>query len=422
VDVALAPVLDGTPLADPGPNIASALDYGAISSYRELAPGSYAVSVRAAGTGPRTPPALSIRVEIPSGGARTVALSGSFADLSLTVLTDDLSAPAPGSARVRVLAAAAGAPTVDAVRTGGPALARGLPFGSAGAPVTVPAGPSTVRVDAGTGPSADLPLDLSAGSVTSLLVLDGPDGGLTLRPVVDAAGPAAVPVGPVAAGAGGTANPGPALPAVALAAGSSVVLACLRGRRRAVLSLVAALGAVTVPAGATTPPAATPPPPAVAVAEAPSGAAPAVATPTRLQVPSAGIDAPLTGIGLDDDGLLTPPGDLATAGWYRQGPAPGRPGPAVIAGHVDGADRPAVFFRLREVAAGDAVLITRADASVVRFTVTRVARYAKSAFPTAEVYGPTPGAELRLITCGGQFDRARGSYRDNVVIYASAAP
>jgi sortase (surface protein transpeptidase) len=144
--------------------------------------------------------------------------------------------------------------------------------------------------------------------------------------------------------------------------------------------------------------------------------------PTRLRVPSVGIDAPLTGIGLDDDGLLTPPGDLATAGWYRQGPAPGRPGPAVIAGHVDGADRPAVFFRLREVTPGDTVLVTRADASVVRFTVTRVARYAKAAFPTADVYGPTQDAGLRLITCGGRFDRAKGSYRDNVVVYASVAP
>ena len=419
MDVALAPVHDGTPLADPGPDIASGLHYGAIGSYRKLTPGSYAVSVRAAGTGARTPPALSIRVEIPPGGARTVALRGSFADLSLTVLTDDLTAPAPGSARVRVLAAAAGAPTVDAVRTGGPALARDLPFGSAAAPIAVPAGPATVQVSAGAGPTADVPLDLSAGSITSLLVLDGPDGGLTLRPVVDATGPAAVPVGPVAAGAGGTANPGTALPAVALAAGSLALLASLRGRRRAVLSLVAALGAVTVPAGATSPPAVTPTPAAVAVA---SRAAPAVAAPTRLRVPSVGIDAPLTGIGLDDDGLLTPPGDLATAGWYRQGPAPGRPGPAVVAGHVDGADRPAVFFRLREVTPGDTVLISRADASVVRFTVTRVARYAKAAFPTADVYGPTQDADLRLITCGGQFDRAKGSYRDNVVVYASVAP
>ena len=77
-----------------------------------------------------------------------------------------------------------------------------------------------------------------------------------------------------------------------------------------------------------------------------------------------------------------------------------------------------MFFRLRDVAVGDAVTVTRVDGTTVRFTVTRVARYAKGAFPAAEVYGPTPDAELRLITCGGAFDRAARSYLDNVVVYA----
>ena len=423
MDVALAPITDGTPLADPGPDIATGLNYGAIGAYRDLAPGSYAVSVRATGTGSRTPPSLSVRVDIPAGGARTVALSGSFADLSLTVLTDDLSAPGPGSARVRVLAAAAGAPTVDAVQAGGPELARDLPFGSAGRPTTVPAGRTTVHLDGGTGAPADLPLDLPAGSVDTLLLLDGPGGGLTLRTVVDAAGPATVPVGPVAAGSGGTATDDPTTWgwALALAAGSAAALACLRGRRRAVLSLVLALGTVTVPAGAAAPPAVRAAAPAPAVVTA-SSEAPGVAVPTRLRIPAAGIDAPLAGIGLDAHGLLRPPADLATAGWFGEGPSPGEPGPAVIAGHVDGAHAPAVFFRLREVAPGDPVLITRADGSTVRFTVTRIARYAKAAFPTEEVYGPTPDAQLRLITCGGAFDRSAHSYRDNLVVYGSAVP
>ena len=90
----------------------------------------------------------------------------------------------------------------------------------------------------------------------------------------------------------------------------------------------------------------------------------------------------------------------------------------MLAGHVDSTGGPAVFFRLRDVRPAIPSLVTRADGSTVRFTVTRVARYAKTAFPTAEVYGPTPGAELRLITCGGDFDRAARSYRDNVVVYA----
>ncbi|MFL6097558.1 MAG: class F sortase, partial [Blastococcus sp.] len=150
-----------------------------------------------------------------------------------------------------------------------------------------------------------------------------------------------------------------------------------------------------------------------------SAASPAPAeAPVRLQVPTAGIDTPLTGIDLDAAGALVPPSDDADAGWYRSGPAPGEVGPAVLTGHVDSVAGPAVFFRLRDVAAGDPVTVTRSDGTTMRFTVTRVARFPKGAFPTGEVYAPTPRAELRLITCGGVFDRAAHSYLDNVVVYA----
>ncbi|OMQ14280.1 class F sortase, partial [Modestobacter sp. VKM Ac-2676] len=100
------------------------------------------------------------------------------------------------------------------------------------------------------------------------------------------------------------------------------------------------------------------------------------------------------------------------------GPAPGQPGPAVLAGHVDDRSGPAVFFRLEELTVGDRVLVDRADGSQVAFTVTRVAAYPKTDFATAEVYGPTTDPQLRLITCGGEFDRDRRSYADNVVVYA----
>ena len=113
-----------------------------------------------------------------------------------------------------------------------------------------------------------------------------------------------------------------------------------------------------------------------------------------------------------------PPSDDTVAGWYRSGPAPGDVGPAVLTGHVDSVAGPAVFFRLRDVAVGDPVSVTRTDGTTVRFTVTRVARFPKDAFPTAEVYAPTPRAELRLITCGGAFDRTARSYLDDVVVYA----
>jgi hypothetical protein len=142
------------------------------------------------------------------------------------------------------------------------------------------------------------------------------------------------------------------------------------------------------------------------------------ADPVRVRMPSIGVDSALARLGLDASGALVPPADFAEAGWFAAGTAPGDVGPAVLAGHVDSRTGPAVFYRLREIGVGDEVLVDRADGTTVRFAVTALGRYPKAAFPTAEVYGPTPDAQLRLITCGGDFDRDARSYRDNVVVYA----
>jgi hypothetical protein len=159
---------------------------------------------------------------------------------------------------------------------------------------------------------------------------------------------------------------------------------------------------------------AAPPAPIVLAAPAASTAVP----PTRVVIPAIGVDSPLDPIGVDGSGALVPPADFDVAGWFAAGPAPGETGPAVLAGHVDDRTGPAVFFRLEELGVGDRVLITRADGSTVAFTVTRVAQYPKTAFATDEVYGPTAGPELRLITCGGTFDHSRRSYTDNIVVFA----
>ena len=144
----------------------------------------------------------------------------------------------------------------------------------------------------------------------------------------------------------------------------------------------------------------------------------AASAPVRVRVPAIGVDSPLAVLDVDDAGTLVPPADFARAGWFAAGTVPGDVGPSVIAGHVDSRDGPAVFFRLAELAPGDEILVERADGTTVRFTVSRTDRYPKDAFPTADIYGPTPRAELRLITCGGEFDADRRSYRDNVVVTA----
>jgi Sortase domain len=141
--------------------------------------------------------------------------------------------------------------------------------------------------------------------------------------------------------------------------------------------------------------------------------------PVALDVPSIGVHVTgLVDLGLTQAGAMAVPKDAVTAGWYDLGPVPGEPGPAVIAAHVNYAKVAGVFARLHEVAVGDTATVARADGSTARFTVYRVEHFPKSAFPTAEVYGNTDGPELRLVTCGGEFDPAAHSYKDNVVVFA----
>ncbi|MFI7544586.1 class F sortase [Actinoplanes sp. NPDC049599] len=141
--------------------------------------------------------------------------------------------------------------------------------------------------------------------------------------------------------------------------------------------------------------------------------------PTRLRVKAIGVDTALETLTLGPDGELRPPRTNHRAGWYADGTAPGDVGPAVLAGHVDSKRGPAVFYRLRELTTGDRIEVTRGGRTVT-FTVTSTAWYPKKAFPTEQVYGPTPDRQLRLITCGGVFDRTLRSYQDNLVVYAVA--
>jgi sortase (surface protein transpeptidase) len=144
--------------------------------------------------------------------------------------------------------------------------------------------------------------------------------------------------------------------------------------------------------------------------------------PVHLDIPAIRVSTPLMALGLEPDGTIgVPPLTRgAPAGWYRYLSTPGEVGPAVILGHVDTArDGPAVFYRLREVHPGDTVTVRRLDGSTAVFTVNQVAEYPKSAFPADAVYGPLAYPALRLITCGGPFDRVHGEYRGNVVVYAA---
>lgn len=154
---------------------------------------------------------------------------------------------------------------------------------------------------------------------------------------------------------------------------------------------------------------------------APGGKAAALqaSPPQRISIPSLQVSSSLVDLGQDKRGAMETPTDPDKAGWYTPGPTPGAKGPAVIAGHVTWNGAKAVFFRLGELKKGDDIEVTRQDGRTAKFTVDKIAQYPKSKFPTLEVYRNIDHAGLRLITCGGDFDKTKHHYSDNVVVYAS---
>jgi LPXTG-site transpeptidase (sortase) family protein len=146
-----------------------------------------------------------------------------------------------------------------------------------------------------------------------------------------------------------------------------------------------------------------------------------VASPVSLTIPVIGVKTSLIRLGLQSNGALQVPSTVSVAGWYTGSPRPGAIGSAIIVGHIDSIREPGVFYRLSELSRGDRVYVRRADGTMVLFRVTTVQTYLKNQFPTLTVYGPTPDAELRLITCGGTFDSTTGHYLSNIVVYATEA-
>ncbi|MFE9257770.1 class F sortase [Streptomyces sp. NPDC006879] len=176
-----------------------------------------------------------------------------------------------------------------------------------------------------------------------------------------------------------------------------------------------------------------PPQPAAAAAVSSSVDSPTVTAPVppsalsaldyssarRVAIAAIGVNAPVMTVGLDADGWIEapPPGDRNLAGWYLNGIAPGQRGTAVVVGHVDNAQGPAVFYGLGSLNKGNHVEVERYDGRIAVFEVYGVEVFSKNSFPGARVYGDTGHAELRVITCGGGYSKANG-YDGNVVVFA----
>ncbi|MGW1681073.1 class F sortase [Saccharopolyspora sp. NPDC002376] len=150
-----------------------------------------------------------------------------------------------------------------------------------------------------------------------------------------------------------------------------------------------------------------------------AGPVPGDSHPRAISIRSIDATSSLVPLGLNHDGSAeVPPLDKPEqAGWYKLGPGAGDVGPFVVLGHVDSYTEAGVFYRLRDLRAGDPINIDRADGSKVTYVVDRVETAAKDRFPTDAVYGDVPRPEIRLITCGGAFDTSERSYEDNVIVF-----
>lgn len=196
VDVRVSAKGSSTPLFE-----LKGVGYGDVSAYSELPPGSYSVSMVPAGSSPSTAPAISASVKVSGDTATTVAAYGPSQDLQVKAFVDDLTQPAAGQARIRLVQASTITPKVDVSTSTGTPIARGAVAGSATAYAEIPAGPWTLDLTGGSiRDSASV--TVGSGSVTTLFVVDTADGGLTILPILDSSSAGAVPDGGVQTGGG----------------------------------------------------------------------------------------------------------------------------------------------------------------------------------------------------------------------------
>jgi LPXTG-site transpeptidase (sortase) family protein len=143
------------------------------------------------------------------------------------------------------------------------------------------------------------------------------------------------------------------------------------------------------------------------------------AVPNRVRIPAIQVDAPMIPVGLDAEGWVdAPPAeDPNLAGWFTGAVSPGEKGTAVVVGHVDNQQGPAVFYGLGALKKGNRVEIARGDGKTAVFEIYGIEVFEKNNFPGDRVYASKGAPELRVITCGGGFSQQNG-YDGNVVAFA----
>lgn len=401
----------------PPTRIASGVSYQGVSPYLAEPAGAYTLQARPAGAAPDSPPAISVSVEIPAGTAQTAAfIDGGVGSAMQMQVLDDETAPAPaGTGMVRVVQGADVGP-LDVTAVGGPTLARDLFYGSSTPYVSLPAHPWGIAVASRAGATASRVIPVASTSVNSLFVTRGVDGKLAVIPVLDAGsapvspapGAPPVPVPPPSAGPD-TSTPLPGAPKVPSPPRGGIGAGAGGLAPRSIIDDLFGSGDSTAPPAPRMPE-------ADATAPPPGGP-----RPVGLTIPAVNMNVPTTtDLRIDYRGELQVPTDFGKVGWYTDSAVPGDPGPAVLVGHVDTRRGPAVFADLDHLRPGDPIDVARSDGGTAHFRVDGVAYYPKDTVPTQSVYGPRTNPQLRLLTCGGPFDAATLSYRDNLVVYASS--
>ncbi|QIG43369.1 DUF4397 domain-containing protein [Nocardioides anomalus] len=186
--------------------LAADATYGDVSAYEKLTPGRYTATVYDSGAAEGSAPLLSRSLDVAANDARTVAVVGAAAAPRLVVLTDDLTPPQSGTARIRLLSAASAADAVTVTAVGGPTIAEDAVLGQATGYATVPAGSWTLQLKAATAEARQQNVPVVSGSIYTVVVLDAGDEKVRLDLVTDAAGAVVAPVGGAKTGLGGTAS------------------------------------------------------------------------------------------------------------------------------------------------------------------------------------------------------------------------
>jgi len=139
--------------------------------------------------------------------------------------------------------------------------------------------------------------------------------------------------------------------------------------------------------------------------------------PTTIEIPAIDLSAPVEAVGLKENGEMAVTESFEKTGWYEGGYKPGEPGNAVIGGHVDSRNGPAIFYNLNKLSKGDEIIVKNKDGEDRTFVVTDMKEYPWDDAPLQSIFGYSHASTLNLITCTGDFDRSSRNYSKRLVVY-----